>query len=179
MPFYGVQFHQEKSQFETKKPGIEVINRNKESIDESSEFKEAWVEENRTSRDYGIDQAGLFTKARAYLAWNFMNLLFFGTTFESIYLFTNMSQCGVDCAPVISADDYTDSVFELYKVVHVAKSSSSGQNLTEESRSRSVYGPGSKFLTEVNQKIGHQGIIYTRPKKLMVSFRFLINNYSP
>jgi hypothetical protein len=134
-----------------------VINRNKKSIYVSSEFIKAWVEENRTSRDYEIDQAGLSTKAQAYPAWNFMTLPFFGRTFESIYLFTNMSQCRVDCAAVISAADYTDSVYELYKAVRVAKSRSSRQNPKEKSRSRSVYSPGSKFLTKVNQKIGHQG----------------------
>jgi hypothetical protein len=81
LSFYGVQFHQEKSQFETNKPGTEVINRNKESIDVSLEFIKAWVEENRTSRDYEIDQAGLSAKAQAYPAWNMMTLPFFGTRF--------------------------------------------------------------------------------------------------
>lgn len=124
MPFYGVQFHPEKSQFEKKYSANDVINRNKETIDVSSDFIKSWVEENRTSRDYEIDPAGLSTKAQAYLAWNFLSLPYSNTTFETVFRFTDMSQCGQNCAAQISADAYNDSIYDLYKIIRDANKNS-------------------------------------------------------
>jgi hypothetical protein len=124
LPFYGVQFHPEKSQFEKKFSANDVINRNKETIDVSSDFIKSWVEENRTSRDYEIDPAGLSAKAQAYLAWNFLSLQYSSTTFETVFWFTDMSQCGQDCAAQISADAYNDSIYDLYKIMRSANKNS-------------------------------------------------------
>jgi hypothetical protein len=124
LPFYGVQSHPEKSQFEKKNPKADVINRTKETIDVSSDFIKSWVEENRTTRDYEIDQAGMSKKAKAYLAWNFLPTPFLGTTFETIFMFTDMSQCDQDCAAIISADAYNDSIYDIYKEIRAAKKAS-------------------------------------------------------
>jgi hypothetical protein len=101
-----------------------VINRNKETIDVSSDFIKSWVEENRTSRDYEIDQAGLSGKAQAYLAWNFLSLPFPGTIYETVFGFTDMSQCGQDCAAKISAHAYNDSIYDLFKIIRAANKTS-------------------------------------------------------
>lgn len=120
-PFYGLQSHPEKSQFEKKNPSTDIIDRQKETLDVSSNFIRAFVEENRMKRKYEIDSVGLSTKGQAYLAYNFLQVPFLGTTFESIFMFGKMSDCGEECDKFVSSDDYTDSVYETYKNVRAAK----------------------------------------------------------
>lgn len=98
-PFFMVQPHPEKNQFEKKNPKATFINRDNDTIDMTSDFIFAFVALNEEKRNYEIDrQGGLSRKATSYIKYNFIVFPSFKILFDSIYMFREMKNCKLRCS---------------------------------------------------------------------------------
>lgn len=121
-PFYAVQPHPEKNQWEKSNPAINnILDRSRKTIDVTSDFMKSFVELTSKKRHVNIDEVGLSEKASSYKAYNFLTFPDMRNVFEGFYLFNNMSKCGSKCSEEIASESYQDSVYQTYRKLKLVK----------------------------------------------------------
>ena len=113
-----MQPHPEQTQFEKKNPTIRYLRRTKEVIDVTSGFIRSFMEENRLRRNYEITPN---INTKSYMSYNFIPFPSHVISFDYIYMFADMSACGTTCGSLVSSEEYTDNLYDIFKSIRHRK----------------------------------------------------------